>query len=88
MVDAEYQRDNKYEQKHRREYEDDKRSYGIQTCEVLIHSVLEFGMYHLKNLKVKDPRVLLQYHFRSEKLKGITKKVELVEVISDIFRNY
>ena len=65
MVDAEYQRDNKYEQKHRREYEDDKRSYGIQTCEVLINSVLEFGMDHIKNLKVKDLRGVIHYHFGS-----------------------
>ena len=42
VVDTEYQRDNKNEQKQRREDEDDDRSYVLQTCEVLIHSVLEF----------------------------------------------
>ena len=88
VVDTEYQRDNKNEQKQRREDEDDDRSYGLQTCEVLIHSVLEFWMYHLKNLKVKDPRVLLHYRLRLEKLKGIQKKLVLVETIDDIFRNY
>ena len=59
--EAEYHRKNKSEQKHMRE--DDERSKIIQTCEFLVHSVLEFGMDHIKNLKVRYLRVLLRYHF-------------------------
>ena len=58
--------------------DDDERLKGLETCEVLVRSVLAFGMDHINNLKVKDLRVLLCYHFGSEKLKGIPKKVELV----------
>ena len=36
---------------------------GLDTCEVLVSSALEFGMDHINNLKVKDLRVLLCYHF-------------------------
>ena len=45
------------------------------------HSVLVFGMDHVNNLKLKDLRVLLRYHFGSEKLKGIPKKLEHVEAV-------
>ena len=45
-------------------------------------------MDYIKNLKVKDLRVLLFYHFRSEQLNGSTKKVELLEAVNDIFRKY
>ena len=38
-------------------------------------------MDHINNLKVKDLRVLLHYHFGSENLKGIQNKVELVEAL-------
>ena len=38
-------------------------------------------MDHINNLKVKDLRVLLCYHFGSEKLKGISKKVELMGAV-------
>ena len=43
-------------------------------------------MDHINNLKVKDLRVLLRYHFGSERLKGIPTKVELVEAVTDLFR--
>ena len=32
--------------------------------------------------------MLLRYYFGSEGLKGIPKKVELVEAITDLFRRY
>ena len=43
-------------------------------------------MDHINILKVKEIWVLLRYHFGSEKLKGIPKKVELVEAVTDLFR--
>ena len=81
---TEDQRKKKSEQKQMRY--DDERLKGIETCELLVHSVLEFGTDHINNLKVKDLRVLLHYHFGSEKLKGIPKKVELVGAVKYIFR--
>ena len=56
---------------------DGKKLKGLVTCEVLVCSVLAFGMDHINNLNVKDLRVLLHYHFRSEKLKGNPKKWNL-----------
>ena len=44
---------------------DYERLKGLETCEVLVHSVLESGIDHINNLKVKDLRVLLSYHFGS-----------------------
>ena len=38
-------------------------------------------MGHINNLKVKDLRVLLCYHFGSEELKGSPKKLELLEAV-------
>ena len=60
---------------------DDRRLKGIETCEVLVCSVLEFGMDHINNLKMKDLRVLLCYHFGPENLKMSEKKVELVKAV-------
>ena len=57
---------------------DDKKLKGLDTCEVSVRSVLEFCMDHIDNLKVKDLRVLLHYHFGSEIFKESPKKVELV----------
>ena len=54
----------------------DERLKGLETCEVLVCSVLEFGKI----------RVLFFYHLRAEKLKGIPDKVELVEDVTDFFR--
>ena len=65
--------------------EDDKRLKGLETCEFLICSVSAFGMDHINNLKVNDLRVLLCYHFGSEKLKGVPNKLELVEAVKDFF---
>ena len=77
-MDAKYQSKKKSEQNQMRgDYE---RLKGLATCEVLVCSALEFVMDHINNLKVKDFRLLIRYHFGSEKLKGIPKKVELVEV--------
>ena len=45
-------------------------------------------MDHINNLKVKDLRVLLCYHFGSEKLKGIPKKVELVGIVKYFYIKY
>ena len=61
--------------------DDDGRLKGFDTCEVLVRSVLSFSIDHINNLNVKDLRLLLCYHFGSEKLKGIPKKVELVEAV-------
>ena len=66
--------------------EDDYRLKGIETCGVLVCSVLEFGMDHINNIKVKELRVLLKYHFGSEKSKGSPKKVKLVEAVTKYFR--
>ena len=66
--------------------EDGERLKGLETYENLACLVLEFGLDHINNLKVKDLRVLLRYHFGSENLKGIPKKVELVEAATDFFR--
>ena len=60
-MEEEDHRKNKSEQKQMRD--DDERLKGIETCEVLVCSVLEFGTDHINNLKVKDLRVLLHYHF-------------------------
>ena len=59
--------------------EDDDRLKGIDNCEILVCSVLALGMDHINNLKVKELRLMLHYHFGSEKLKGILNKLELVE---------
>ena len=56
---------------------------SIETSEVLVCSVLAFGMDHINKLKVKGLRVLLCYHVGLEKLKGIPKKMELVEAVMD-----
>ena len=60
-MEEEDHRKNKSEQKQMRD--DDERLKGIETCEVLVCSVLAFGTDHINNLKVKDLRVLLHYHF-------------------------
>ena len=41
----------------------DGRLKVLETCEVLVRSVLAFGMDHINNLKMKELRVLLRYHF-------------------------
>ena len=61
--------------------DDDERLKGLQTCEVLVRSVLAFGMDHINNLKVKNHRVILHYQFGSYKLMGIQIKVEIVEAV-------
>ena len=53
----------------------------IDTCEVLVCSILSFGMDHINKFKLKDIMVLLCYHFGSEKMKRIPKKVELVDAV-------
>ena len=62
-MEAEDQSNKKSEQKQTRD--DDERLKGLETCEVLVHSVLAFGMDHINKLNVKDLRVLLCYHFGS-----------------------
>ena len=75
-TEAEENRRQKYEEKQVRENED--RFRGLESCEALVCSVLTLGMDHTNILKVKELRVLLRYHFGSERLKGTPKKVELV----------
>ena len=67
-MEADYQRIN--ESKHNQMREDNERSKGLENCEVLVCLVLAFVVNCINNIKFKDLRVLLRYHFRSEKLKG------------------
>ena len=46
--------------------DDDERLKGLETCEVLVSSVLAFVIDHINNLKVKDLRVILRYHSGSK----------------------
>ena len=57
----------------------------LESCEALVRSVLTFGTDHINDLKFKELRVLLRYQFGSERLKGIPKKVELVEAVTGLF---
>ena len=66
--------------------ENEDRLRGLESCEALVRSVLTFGMDHINKLKGKDLQVILRYHFWSERLKGIPKKVELVEAVIGLFR--
>ena len=68
--------------------EEDQRSYKnvIETFEFLVHSVLAFGIYHINNLKLKEIRVMICYHFGSEKLKAIPNKVELLEAVTEFLQ--
>ena len=75
-MEAEDKRKNKSGQKQMRD--DDKRLKDFETSGDLVCSVLASGIDHINNLKVKGLRVLLRYHFHSENLKRITKKLELV----------
>ena len=43
-------------------------------------------MDHIYNLKFKELQVIPCYHSGSERLKGSSKKVELVEAVTDLFR--
>ena len=52
----------------------------------MVSSVLKFGMDHINSIKVKDLWVLLRYHLRLERLDGSSKKVKLVEAVTDFFR--
>ena len=81
-MEAEDQRKNKSDQNQMRD--DEEMLKGLETCEVLVCLVLVFGMDHINNLKVKDLMVIIRYHFGPEKLKGVPKKVELVEAVKDI----
>ena len=51
-MEADDKRRNKYENKHGRE--DEESPKGLQTDEVLVCSILEFNVDHIKNLKLKD----------------------------------
>ena len=84
LMESKEDRRRKSEENQVRENED--RLRGLETCEYLVRSVFKFGMYHINYLKVEDIRVLLRYHFGSERLKGTPKKVELVEAVTDLFR--
>ena len=84
-MEADDQRMNKSEQKKMRG--DDNRLKVLETCEILVCSVLEFGMDHINNLKLNELGVLLRYHFGSEKLKGSPKKVELVGAVKYFLEN-
>ena len=43
-------------------------------------------MHHINDLKVKETRVILCYHFGSEKLKPRPNKVELLEAVTEFSR--
>ena len=55
----------------------------IENFEVLVRSVLPFVMDRINNLRLKELRGLLRYHFWSKSLKGSPKKVELVEAVDE-----
>ena len=78
-MEEEDQLKNKSENKHMRD--DEKRLKSLENCEVLVPSFLAFGMDHNNNFKVKYLRVIIHYHFWSEKLKGIPKEVEPVNAV-------
>ena len=52
----------------------------------MVCSVFLLGMDCINNLKVKDIRMLLRYHFGSEELKGGPKKVEIVKTVKDFYK--
>ena len=83
-TEVEENRRHKYREKQVRK--NNSRLRGLESCEALVHSVLTIGMDHINNLKVKELRVLLHYHFGSERLKGSRKKVELVEAVPGLFQ--
>ena len=83
-TEVEDNRRQKYEEKQIRENEDKLR--GLESCEALVRSVLTFFMDHINTLKVKELRVILRYHFGSERLKGTPKKVELLKAVTGLFR--
>ena len=66
--------------------ENKDRLRGLESFEALVRSVLTFGMDHTNNLKLKELWVLLFSLFGLERLKGIPKKVELVEAVTNLFR--
>ena len=72
-TEVEENRRQKSEEKQVRDNEDKLR--GLESCESLVCSVLIFGMDHINNIKVKELRVLLHYHFGSKRLKGTSNKV-------------
>ena len=78
MEEEDHRKKKSYQNQMRDDFD---RLKGIYTCEVCFCSVLAFGMDHINNLKVKYLRVILCYHFGSEKLKGRPNKVELVEAV-------
>ena len=80
-TEVEDNRRHKSEEKQIRENKDKLR--GLESCEALVRSVLTFGIYHINILKVKELRVILRYHFGSERLKGTPKKLELVEAVTE-----
>ena len=55
--------------------EDENFLKGLDTFDVLVCLVLVFGINQINKLKLKKLRVLLCYHFGSEKLKGRPNKV-------------
>ena len=71
-TEVEDNRRHESEEKQIRENEDKLR--GLESFESLVRSVLKFGMDHINTLKVKEIRVLLRYHFGSERLKGTPKE--------------
>ena len=68
-----------------RRNEDKERSKYIQTSMVWVFSLLLLSMDNIKNLKLKGLKVVICYHFRSEKLKGVPNKLELAEAVTDMF---
>ena len=83
MIEVYGQRKNKAKQN--KMMKDDKTSKCLHTWKFLVCQVFVFGMDHINNLKVKYFRVIILYRFRSEKLKGRSNKVELVEDSSDFY---
>ena len=56
----------------------------LQTCAVWDFSFLASGMDHKKNLKAKEFRALICYHFRLENMEGGPNKFNLWRLLPRI----
>ena len=85
MTKVEKNRRQKSEDKQVKKNEDKFR--GLESCESWVSSILTFDSDHIKTLKVKELRVLLCYQFGSERFKGTSKKMELVEAVNGLSKS-
>ena len=96
LVEKEYSKNKPLQQGDQRNAKDEQkqsmqgeqRSERIQSFIDLICLVLAFGMDHIKNLNLKDKKVMICYYSGSEKLKGAPSKQELVYSVTGLLRKY